>query len=188
MSVKPFEAFLAQRFVGWAKQHVKPGFRYQFTSPDSVNSQHLYKAIVQRKTASLTLKNDIGVPVVETGSVQLIPVLHDEQGQTGFTENYISHLRDEVAGQNGQFANTALLVIHNSLLDTLINSANNLGKEQGVWAPDQIKDALSKLIDQNDSSKAVSECLLEYQFHQIVEDGATMFGFESLYKAVDDGI
>ncbi|NOI23450.1 DNA phosphorothioation-dependent restriction protein DptH [Vibrio mediterranei] len=189
MSVKPFETFLVEQFLADAETHIEAGFRYQFKSPDGDNSQRLYKAMLKHKQGEIDASNGVSLPFLQTGKCKVVPVIHSENPEKveGFTENYISHLRDEVAGQSGYLKGCALVVIHNSLLDTLINSAEDLAQPGQVWSPAKIKDALNGLIDEQDSAKDVSQCLLDDQFDSILEDGATMFGFESLYKAVEDG-
>ncbi|MDF2153718.1 DNA phosphorothioation-dependent restriction protein DptH [Vibrio sp. CAU 1672] len=189
MSVKQFETFLVEQFLADAETHIKAGFRYQFKSPDSENSVRLYQAMIAHSQNSIEATNDIDLPFIELPSCKIVPVIHSEDPAQyqGFTENYISHLRDEVASQSGYLKGCALVVIHNSLLDTLINSAEDLAQLGQVWSPAKIKESMKGLIDQQDKGKDVSNCLLDDQFDAILEDGATMFGFESLYKAVEDG-
>ncbi|MBE8233352.1 MAG: DNA phosphorothioation-dependent restriction protein DptH [Endozoicomonadaceae bacterium] len=193
MSVKQFEQFLVELFLADAKSNIKPHSRYQFKSPDADNSARLYQALKAQSHANLTTPQGIELPYIDTLECKVVPILHKEEGASeanvtsGFTENYISHLRDEVSSASGYLQGCALVVIHNSLLDTLINSATDLGLQDKVWSPSSIKEALKGLIDQQDKAKDVSECLLDDQFDSIKEDGATMFGFESLYRAVQDG-
>jgi DNA phosphorothioation-dependent restriction protein DptH len=188
MSVKQFETFLAEQLLNNADAKIQSGFRYQFKSPDSDNSLRLYNALLVRKTGEITVNDDIQLPFIEISNCKIVPVVHSEQPETqgGFTENYISHLRDEVASQSGYLKGCALVVIHNSLLDTLINSAEDLAQADQVWSTDNIKSALNGFIKQQDKGQDVSLCLLDDQFNSIVEDGATIFGFEALYKAVED--
>jgi len=197
MSVKQFETFLAEHFVKWASQNITAGFRYQFRSPSFENSARLYQALqhvqLEGVSAETLMVSGTVLSVLRCGDTGLIPVLHnDDQAQSGigYTENFISYLRDVVSGQQGDFANTALFVIHNSLLDTLINSASDVSAENGVYNPLQIKQALAELISCSEGigSRALSDELLEYQFDLIMEDRSSMFGFEPLYRAVaDDG-
>ncbi|EOW9140097.1 DNA phosphorothioation-dependent restriction protein DptH [Vibrio cholerae] len=188
MCAKQFEAFLVSQFLLHAKGNIRAGYRYQFNSPDHRNSQRLFDALVARKDGEIQARNNVMLSYLSLEDCKVVPVLHsEEEGDTGFTENYISYLRDEIASQEGLLKGCALVMIHNSRLDTLINSAEDLGQPGQVWSPKKIKDALSGLIEQTDKSRDVSLCLLDDQFDAIVEDGATMFGFESLYKAVEDG-
>ncbi|MGV3002494.1 DNA phosphorothioation-dependent restriction protein DptH [Vibrio sp. E150_018] len=189
MSVKQFETFLVEQFLADAETHIKAGFRYQFKSPDSENSIRLYQAMIAHSQGNVSASNSIELPFISLSNCRIVPVIHSEEPDEylGFTENYISHLRDEVASQSGYLKGCALVIIHNSLLDTLINSAEDLAQRGQVWSPSKIKAAMKGLIDQQDKGRDVSNCLLDDQFDAILEDGATMFGFESLYKAVEDG-
>lgn len=188
MSLKQFNDFLAEQFLNWGQQALKAGFRYQFQSPDNDNSLKLFNSIVSKSDGSINVKGT-ELPIVQCGEARLLPVLHSEDSSkfSGFTENFISHLRDEVAGQFGELEGCALLVIHNSMLDTLINSAEDVAQPASIWHPEQIKHAMHDLIDEFNGTRKVSECLLEHRFNQIVDDGATMFGFEDLYNALLDG-
>lgn len=186
MSEKQFETFLTEQFTNWATTNLNSGYRYQFQSPDSDNSNRLYDDFVSLSTENVAIKN-INIPIVKYEQIRLLVVLHSEN-DGGFSENFISHIRDEVAGQQSELKNSSLLIIHNSMLDTLINSAENIAQKNWVWHPAEIKKAMFSLIDDHDSKRKVSVCLLEHRFNQIDDDGATMFGFEDLFKAiVDDG-
>lgn len=189
MSVKPFETFLVEQFLGKAGTVIEAGFRYQFKSPDSENSIRLYQALIALKAGDISSDHGVLLPYLQLGNCKVVPVIQSEQPHEsmGFTENYISLLRDEVAGQEGFLKGCALLIIHNSLLDTVINSAEDLSQPGQVWNTEEIKRALKGLIDQQDTGRGVSQCLLDDQFDAILEDGATMFGFEALYNAVRDG-
>lgn len=188
MCAKQFESFLVEQFLLHAKGNIRAGYRYQFNSPDHANSQRLFDALLARKGGESEDRNGVALSYLDLEDCKVVPVLHSEDAcETGFTENYISNLRDEIASQEGPLKGCALVVIHNSRLDTLINSAEDLGQSGQVWSPGNIKFALSGFIEQSDKSRDVSLCLLDDQFDAILEDGATMFGFESLYKAVEDG-
>ncbi|MBB1330884.1 DNA phosphorothioation-dependent restriction protein DptH [Pseudoalteromonas sp. SR43-7] len=182
MLEKQFEDFLVSHFNVWAAEELKVGFRYQFTSPDSDKGYALYQAFMKIADNSVTVKG-IELKTVQYGDVELIPVYEGEN----FTENYIAHLRDVVSAMEGETKGTALLIIHNSMLDTLKNSTEDVAQPGVVWDPKNIKLLLHKEIDQTDEKAKVSECLLDYHFDEIVEDEATMFGFEKLYYAIADG-
>lgn len=190
MSVKQYnsyEVYLAKQFLDWVQSDIQAGYRYQFKSPDKENSKLLYEALVSLSENSMEDSAKNTLPFVECGGVRLLPVLHGDD-ETAFSENYISHLRDEVAGRSGLFENTALLIIHNSMLDTLINSAKNLADHDAIWSPKAISEKLNLLIQsEKKEQRALSKCLLEDQLRIITEDGATIFGFKKLYLALDDG-
>lgn len=187
MSVEQFESFQVSKLIEWANGEVYPGYRYQFKSPSSKNSAKLYSALLTNAKDFIEC-DDVSLPVIPLKHCLLLPVLHKSNGAIeGFTENYISKLRDDVAGQIGSFKKTALVIIHNSFLDTLVNSAQDLGSEDRVWSVASIHDSLKELIDQQHQGSDVSTCLLDYQCDMIQSENATMFGFEPLYDALDDG-
>lgn len=182
MLEKQFEEFLVAHFNQWASTEIKVGFRYQFTCPDAEKGRNLYQAFIKNPQSHINVKG-VDLPTLKYGDVELIPVYEGEN----FTENYIAHLRDEVSALKGETKGTALLVIHNSLLDTLKNSTEDVAQPGAIWHPQQIKQLLHGLIDQNGDLAQISECLLDFSFEEILEDEATMFGFEKLYYAIADG-
>ncbi|MCX2982872.1 DNA phosphorothioation-dependent restriction protein DptH [Halieaceae bacterium IMCC14734] len=191
MSVKLFEEFLASYFLNWANTGVEPGFRYQFQSPNLENSAKLYKSFINPELVSgFVDARGSKLAYTSCGNAKLIPVIHNDQDGLGYTENFISFLRDEVAGQQGEFESTALLIIHNSLLDTIVNSAEDLTSSHSVFNPEEIKAALLDLVDRSGKPESVeiSRILLEYQFDLITEDQGSMFGFGTLYTAIADGV
>jgi DNA phosphorothioation-dependent restriction protein DptH len=184
-SEKKFEKFLVTHFNNWAKNEVQAGYRYQFKTPDTNKGKALYDVFIELSNSSIQVK-DVELKTIQYPNAQLIPVYHGDT-ENGFTENFISHLRDEVSAQQGELHGTALLIIHNSMLDTLINSTEDVAQPKFVWHPKNIKQLLHAKINQEDQKAKISECLLDYHFDDIIDDGATMFGFEKLFYAIDDG-
>lgn len=190
MSVKPFEDFVVSHFLSFAKDRIKPGFKYQFKSPDVENSRKIYKSFhAQRERLGFLTLNNTTLVWVECHGVKLIPVIHKENDGIGYTENFITYLRDEVSSQKGIFKDTALLILHNSMLDTIINSSEDIASPGGIFDPKQIKESLSLLINNNDAidGQAVSKILLDYQYDLILEEKGSLFGFEPLHNAMLDG-
>ncbi|MFQ2515138.1 DNA phosphorothioation-dependent restriction protein DptH [Aeromonas caviae] len=186
MSARPFEQFLVQSLIAWIVDQLEAGARYQFKSPSAENGQSLFHALLEHSTDSL-VNDGVTLPVLHCNGVELLVVLHGE-GE-GFSENYISHLRDLVAGRDGIFNKAALLIIHNSMLDTLINSALDLGGKGAIWHPELLSEKLSELIDIGHPRREISTCLLEEQLKLIKADGSTVFGFAPLFSALDkDGV
>jgi len=187
MSVKQYETYLAETFIEWVGSIIQPGERYQFKSPDPDNALKLWKAFVSLADGNqLEIAPGQYIDCLPCNGVQLIPVLHGAEAPA-FTENYISHLRDEVAGRSGVFAQTALLIIHNSMLDTLINSTKDVAAPDAIWYPQTFSHQLEKLITTNSNRSELSRCLLEDQLATVLDEGATVFGFSSLYRLLDDG-
>lgn len=184
MSAKQYNDYLVQCFLDEVNKDIQAGFRYQFKSPNTENSLALYDAFLRRADNQYIEINNVKLPFLSCSGVQIIPVLHNSDGE-GFTENYISYLRDEVAGRSGVFEHSALFIIHNSMLDTLINSALDVGACGSVWSPETIAKVLREQIHQSGSDKrSLYECLLEDQLELIIEEGATVFGFSPLFSAI----
>lgn len=190
MSKRQYEDFLVVRFCNWAAQNLRIGERIHFRSPDDANSLLLYQAFVRHAKAELSVTTDKStqhLPYIKIGNYQVVPVLHAERG-IGFTDHYISTLRDIVSTPQGELKNSILLVIHNSSLDTLNKSSRNLClAENDVWNPAVIRDQLLEMIEHNFLGKCITEVLLNREFDSILADGATMFGFRELFSAVQDG-
>ena len=187
MSVKQYETYLAETFIEWVGGIIQPGERYQFKSPDPDNALKLWEAFVSLADSNqLEIAPGQYIDCLPCNGVQLIPVLHGAEAPA-FTENYISHLRDEVAGRSGVFAQTALLIIHNSMLDTLINSTKDVAAPDAIWYPQTFSHQLEKLITTDSNRSELSRCLLEDQLATVLDEGATVFGFSSLYRLLDDG-
>lgn len=190
MSKKLYEDFLVEHFCKWAAKGFEGESRFQFRSPDSSNSQNLYEALLRKADTTVEiLTADINqqFKALSLADKKLIPVVHSES-ENGLSENYISHLRDLISSQDGELGDCILLVVHNSYLDTLINSARDLGNVGEVWHPSTIKHSLSELITSISGTDQISQCLLEHRFKLIIEDGATMFGFSELFEALEDGV
>lgn len=187
MSVKPYEFYLAETFIEWVCQIIKPGERYQFKSPDPVNALKLWQAFDSiAGNNHIDIAAEQSLPYINCNGIKLIPVLHGAN-EFAFTENYISLLRDEVAGRSGIFAETALLIIHNSMLDTLINSTKNVAAPGSIWYPKTFSQKLETLISSNNDNSELSRCLLKDQLTIVLDEGATVFGFSSLYRLLEDG-
>ncbi|MFB1117387.1 DNA phosphorothioation-dependent restriction protein DptH [Dickeya dadantii] len=187
MSVKQYETYLAETFIEWVSSTIQPGERYQFKSPDPDNALKLWEAFDSLADGNtLEIAPEQHLSYVSCNGIQLIPVLHGTTAPA-FTENYISHLRDEVSGRNRIFAQTALLIIHNSMLDTLLNSTKDVAAPNAIWHPETFRHQLEKLITTDSARSQVSHCLLGDQLTTILDEGATVFGFSSLYRLLDDG-
>ncbi|WP_246386643.1 DNA phosphorothioation-dependent restriction protein DptH [Litorivivens lipolytica] len=190
MYSKQFENFVVDHFLRHSEKRIKAGYKYQFKSPNPDNSKKLFRAFT-RPNLNPGFIDTRGnkLTYISCNHVKLIPVVHNDGSKFGYTENFISYLRDQVSDQNGAFEGTALLIIHNSLLDTLINSSEDLSSKGGIFSPENILVSLRALIDDKDSyeGQEVSKILLEYQFQQIIEDQGSMFGFEALHDAITDG-
>ncbi|TFH85692.1 DNA phosphorothioation-dependent restriction protein DptH [Billgrantia azerbaijanica] len=187
MSARPFDFFLVAQFVAWARLHATPGSRYQFRSPDSGNAESLHAALIVEADGHVQV-GEVALPYLLCDGARIIPVLQHPEAAGSYSENYISFLRDEISRQADLLKGCALLIIHNSLLDTLINNADDLAAAGAVWSRDHVRLSLGLLISEDlGVQRQVSECLLNYQFEVLCEEDATVFGFAPLYQALQDG-
>lgn len=185
MCARPYEHYLATRLISWAAKDIDCRFRYQFKSPDVENSKRLHQAFLDLANNQVIEIDGVKLPFVLCDGVRLIPVLH---GENAFTENYISRLRDAVAGREGEFSDSALLIIHNSLLDTITNSAFDVAAPGAIWHPQRFVVELESLIKERSEGSELSTCLLKDQLKVIVEEESTVFGFAPLYKNLTEGV
>jgi DNA phosphorothioation-dependent restriction protein DptH len=182
MSARPYESYLVDVFIEWASVEVQPGFRYQFQSPDHNNANKLYRAYLARAAEAVTL-DGVELPYIPLAHTKLIPVLHGEDG-IGFSENYISRLRDWVSDRS---VGCSLLIIHNSKLDTIINSAEDLASEGRAWHPHMLVKRLRSMSQEHPESTNLLSCLLDEQLKYVVNEGATVFGFAPVFDAISQG-
>lgn len=189
MSEKHFEDFLINNLRGWLQDRIEVGARYQFKSPDPENTARLVSKLLASRDGTLELDGQ-ELSFLSINGYRLLIAGHLEQHdvQKGcYTDNYISSLRDAVANHAKPLEDCALLIIHNSLLDTLINSALDLSQGDAVWSPKITKSKLEALISDGMPNQIVSNCLLNYQVKAITEEGSSVFGFKHLHEALLDG-
>jgi DNA phosphorothioation-dependent restriction protein DptH len=188
MSETQFDAFLASQLLQWLTNRIAPGQRYQFRSSDSGNTSRI---ITHFRNAASGIINVHGTAItyVEVAELKLICVSHSDSTDSsdGFNENYISMLRDRVAEQADVFKGSTLLVIHNSLLDTLVNSAIDLAAIDGPWSTASICKSLVKLSGTCGKSQKVYECLLQWQNTAITDEGGSVFGFRRIFDSIMQG-
>ena len=188
MLEKQYESFLVDKLKKWlgSSHTLVAGTRYQFKSPDPANSKRLIASLIDASHGVIIFENQShhyisinGVKLIFAGHIENYDIDHN-----CYTENYVSMLRDAIASQQGPLKDCALLIIHNSLLDTLVNSAFDLASVDSVWSPNVIKSYLEDLITDTQRYRVQSECLLDHHARFIEFDGASMFGFRELYDAI----
>ena len=191
MSEVQFDVFLKDQLVAWLNERIVAGRRYQFRSSDGENTQNLIRAFCTAASDAVEV-GDTSIPCIVIGGVRLVCVAHSDDGvsATAFNENYISMLRDRVAEQSDGFENTSLLIVHNSLLDTLINSATNLAGSGMPWSPNAVRDSLLRLADASERPTKVYDCLLDWRAEIVRDEGGSVFGFRGIYESIcsDDSL
>jgi DNA phosphorothioation-dependent restriction protein DptH len=186
MSETQFDAFLAKQLVEWLEIRVAAGQRYQFRSSDGSNTSRMISHFRDAASGSIDVCGT-QIPYLQIGSMRLLCVAHSDTpgASAGFNENYISMLRDRVAEQADPFDQTSLFIIHNSLLDTLVNSAIDLAGNSAPWSPGDVRKSLLKLAEQGNKSNKVYDCLLHWQAAVIEDEGGSVFGFREIFDSID---
>lgn len=184
MSDEQFEEFLAKQLIEWLRPRTVAGQRFQYRSSDNENTSLLISHFQNVASGSVDIDNTL-IPFVNVGETRLLCVSHSDvsNANAGFNENYISWLRDRVAEQSDIFNQTSLLIIHNSLLDTLINSATDLAANDAPWATAAIQSSLQSLAA-SDTTSQIYDCLLQWQATALEEEGGSVFGFRAIFNSI----
>ncbi|MDV6032453.1 MAG: hypothetical protein F9B45_20680 [Phycisphaera sp. RhM] len=185
MSETRFDAFLATQLTKWLETRVTAGERYQFRSSDSSNTTRMISQLRASASGFIDVHGTT-IPFLEIGGIRLLCVAHSDTPDVtgGFNENYISMLRDRVAEQDEVFQLTSLLIIHNSLLDTLVNSAIDLASSSAPWSPTEVQYSLLQLATAAGNSGNVYKCLLQWQAEVIADEGGSVFGFRRIHDSI----
>ena len=184
MFEKQFEGFLVRHLKAWLSSRLKPGDRFQFRSTDPDNTVRLLSAL---RDTSDGIVDDEGTNLsyLEVNGIQVLIAGHAEEKSVTegcYTDNYLAKLRDRVVDDK-----RALVMIHNSSLDTITNSTFDLAHSGAVWSVAKIRDLLEGLIDDSMTNRDTSKCLLDLQTKIVASDGASIFGYRSLYESMIDG-
>ncbi len=186
MSEARFEHFLITQLIEYLEKRIAPGVRYQFRARNSADASRLFREFQQRTDGDIDLEG-VRFRCIMINGTKLICVLQAEIAEKnigGFNENYISMLRDKVANQNEPMEGCALLILHNSLLDTLLSSTDNLAAPSAIWSTGKVNERLKSYIASQEKIPKVMLSLLDWLEGAIQEEGGSMFGFEPLHKAM----
>lgn len=174
-----FSQFLVDNLFKWLNSEIYPGYRYRFYSDNSKNLLSIIDILKSKQTAIIKFEN-IELPYISINNCNLIFV-NDVEGE--MNENFISNLRDTITSQVKPFENTALLVLHKTKLDTILNSAKDLSDKSCPFHPSSVKDFIRNIISES-SLKNVFEELMDIQTKIILEQRQSAFGYEKLFNTV----
>lgn len=179
MSKPPFNTFLANRLIDWLEVRMQPGYRYRFYSDDADQLKAILAALRKFKAGEIAFSG-ASLPYIAIGKQRLVFV-NDVEGV--MRENFISKLRDALSQPDAVFVNCALLILHQSRLDTLLNSAHNLAT---AGAPFDARDVEKRLIELcNVTSKPkLFKALLAIQTKQIALENQSAFGYQGIYDTI----
>ncbi len=179
MLKQQFNTFLVEHLLEWFKEEAKHGYRYRLYSDDTEKLQEMLQAIRDKQSG---LINYLGTSLsyIAIGALKLVFVNDIEDSMN---EHFISNLRDAISAPEDVFIDSALLVLHKSRLDTLINSAHDLTSNRSPLNTNVVKEYLSELCRHKPKSK-LFEALLEIQTKQIEIDSQSVFAYEGIYNSI----
>ncbi len=190
MSDLQYENFLIGILSSWLQNESSiAGKRYHYPFPNAGDSKKLYGALLKEAPSSLEYEG-IQLPYIEIGEHRLVFVRHSDSAtgkdnDIGFTESYISMLRDQVASQSGAFESTLLLILHNSLLDTLLGASDGLNTS--IWSHPEISKRISKHAETVIKEKPVLDSILGLQSQLLQDEGSSIFGYRDVFDAITSG-
>lgn len=179
MSKQPFNELLIQNLVAWLETRIEPGYRYRFYSDDEDQLRTLLSALNALKASELSYLG-ITLPYINIADTRLVYVNDVEDVMN---EHFISNLRDAVSSLEETFTNCALLVLHKSRLDTLLNSAHDLAATNAPLNAQDIEKHLVALCKTTSKPK-LFQALLDMQTKQIVMEDQSAFGYQGIYNSI----
>ena len=186
MSQKPFDSFLVDMLVGAADTFM-PGSRYLYRCANVHHLGALVRSLRKAATHQYDTMYGFSLSAIPLATSHLIVAGQASDSSPGngiYTDNFVAWLRDVVAEQQAM-PNASLLVIHNSQLDTLLSSGDDISTT--VWSSARVKTAMERLIRPTDPHRVASRFLLEQSFKEAESEGSGLFSFEALYAALSEG-
>jgi hypothetical protein len=186
MSQKPFEAFLVGILVS-ATDTFMPGSRYLYRCTNGLHLAGLVRALREKASANYETAYGVSLSAIEMPTAQLIIAGQAALASPSdgvYTDNFVAWLRDEIAEQIAM-PKAALLVVHNSHLDTLLSSGEDISTT--VWSPKRVKAELESLISPTSPHRVASRFLLGKAFDEAETEGSGLLSFEPLYSSLSDG-
>ncbi|WP_301391263.1 hypothetical protein, partial [Thalassolituus sp. UBA2107] len=131
MSEKQFESFLVSHLKGWLAQRLKSGDRFQFRSTDPENTVRLLVALHDASDGTFQ-DEGTSLSYLDVNGIQVLIAGHADEKSVAegcYTDNYLAKLRDRVVEDK-----RALIMVHNSSLDTITNSTFDLAHSGAIWS------------------------------------------------------
>ena len=174
-----FSIFLIDNLINWLNGKIAAGYRYRFHSDDAENILSLVEALNEIQTSTLFYEG-AELPYIQIGTYKLVYV-NDATGS--MNENFISNLRDAISTPEDVFKGCALLVLHKSRLDTVLNSATDLSSFATPFNAQYVESDLESLSLTTHSPTLFNE-LMKIQTKIIKEEQQSAFGYRNLYHSI----
>jgi len=186
MSNLQYEQFLVEVLSSWCEEgNCQPGKRFHYQFSDSEDSARLYEEMRSQSVGFIEIR-DQQIPYIVFAQTKTIFARHTgtkNQGKVAqYSESYISMLRDQVAGQSGLFEGVAMILLHNSSLDTILGAFEDL--EPSAWAHDHIYQKVREKASDLITDKPAVGFILEFQSETLKDEGSSVFGLRGIYETV----
>ncbi|HZK53032.1 MAG TPA: hypothetical protein VFC84_02345 [Desulfosporosinus sp.] len=187
--LSPFYNFLATRILGFLQTtEIKPGdkFHIQFEKKEQVRS--LYDALVTTQDAQAfiyktKLNENYRTYWFKSRYTFVIVAATDEK----ISPDFLTHLRNKVGTPQEDFANTAIIFIHDTNLDSLVQGAVGFHKEGMPFHMKSITKVLKNQIKESKLSfgdKEILQLSLDKKYFTNFEDSTPIFEYEEILSAV----
>jgi len=184
--MKQYEQFLVGVLSSWCEDgNCQSGKRFHYQFSDSRDSARLYSELERAAFGEIEVGEE-KVPFIDVADTKLIFVRHADrdicEDTPCYSESYISMLRDQIASQAGVFDGVAMVILHNSLLDTLLGTSEDL--KLNVWSHDNIYSQIREGADDLIKEKPAVGFILEFQSQALKDEGSSIFGLRGIYETV----
>lgn len=179
MSKQPFNTFLTKRLIEWLENKIQAGYRYRFYSDDAEQIKNILSALKQEQSGEINYLTTT-LPYISVAGKRLVFV---NDVENVMNEHFISNLRDAISTPEDVFVECALLVLHQSRLDTLLNSAHDLATAGAPFNAQEVEKQLKTLCKQT-SKPPLFSALLNIQTKQIQMENQSAFGYRGIYDSI----
>ena len=177
----PFERFLVKLLCQFINDNNKQSSKFHFESADPQRATMLYNSFRYYADKKVPIDGAPIYVITTDKNHQILVMLHrdGEQNDDTYNEDFIANVRDEL----NKLDNASLVVIHNSSLDSILTSFQNLNTKGQIFTPESIKEALEHLIKTHDHQQLM-QILLSHRERKIIEENLSIFAYEYLYNSI----
>lgn len=183
-----FYKYIAESlFTFFSKNKIEHGDKFHLQLEKENQVRMLYESIKDLNGhANFTYYTDVAsyeTYALQVGNVKLIIAATID----GTSPDWLTHLRNKVVTNEGQFKDTAILFIHDTNLDSITGGAKGMQIE---GMPLHVKNVISdienilKLSILSKAEQAIIKVALKKKNKQVFEDNTSIFEYQDLLKAV----
>ncbi|MBE4925947.1 hypothetical protein, partial [Enterobacter cloacae complex sp. I1M] len=185
MLIQQFEQLLVNEFISWVGDNVISGSRLQFKLSSPESRKVIYDFFIEKCSKEICI-SDVHIPYIAYKEKNIIPLLHSECGNHGFNQDYLAFLRDELQKKDYFKVSPIILFLHDTILDTITNSADDLTKNERVWSIPYFNKIMGAFCTES-LNQNFYNILLEYQTDNMLEDNSSILSYKNLYECVYSG-